>query len=211
MSGNFVGKYSKGDVFGRLTLIKASVIRVSGAKTWECICSCGEKKIVALKSLVAGRTKSCGCLKRDTTGALKKKHGATGTPEYAIWKSMKQRCCNPNNKAFPNYGGRGIDISPEWLESFAAFISDMGHRPHVDSTLERMDNYKGYSKENCIWASRAAQLENRRNTILVIREGKSFSPKGLATFLGRTTDSIRSELRRKYRRLGNTFIPVEVL
>ncbi len=91
-------------------------------------------------------------------------HGMTNTPEYKTWASMFARCRNENNKSFKNYGGRGISVCESW-ELFANFFADMGCRPD-GMTLERLDNSQGYSKENCVWATRFQQARNRRSVRL---------------------------------------------
>lgn len=85
----------------------------------------------------------------------------TDHPFYHTWASMKKRCNNPNYHAYKNYGGRGIKVCEEWQSDFWQFVEDMGERPR-GYTLEREDNDKGYSPDNCIWASRKAQIKNRR-------------------------------------------------
>lgn len=95
---------------------------------------------------------------------LKPIHGfqARKHPSYTIWAGMKVRCLNPKSKFYPNYGGRGITVCDEWKESFEAFALDMGLRPSPDHTLDRIDNERGYCKENCRWATGTEQCLNRR-------------------------------------------------
>lgn len=100
------------------------------------------------------------------------KHGGCGTPEYAAWHSMKDRCYNPNNKRYPIYGGRGIRVCPQWGSSFVNFLADMGDKPSSQHSLERVDNNKGYYKGNCRWATREDQAQNKRVTRFIEYQGE---------------------------------------
>lgn len=109
-------------------------------------------------------------------------------PLYHTWRSMRDRCLNPNSRAWKNYGGRGIKICSRWND-FHAFLEDMGPRP--DSyTLDRIDNDQGYFPENCRWASRKQQQRNRRVTACVEIEGCEYVAIDLAEKLGVKTDTI---------------------
>ena len=90
------------------------------------------------------------------------RHGMFGTPTYGSWMAMKQRCYNKKDKMYQSYGGRGIEVCLEWHD-FVAFYEDMGDRPE-GYELDRVDNNKGYSKNNCRWVDRATNMRNRSNT-----------------------------------------------
>lgn len=90
-------------------------------------------------------------------------HGGSRTPTYSVWSNMKDRCYRPENKSFKHYGSRGIQVCPEWRDSFAQFVADMGPRP-PGLTLERKDVNGNYCPDNCVWADKTTQSRNRRFT-----------------------------------------------
>lgn len=137
-------------------LVLGNPARKNGSTYWDCVCSCGEKRQVAGANLVINRTKSCGCLKIEEGS----KHGHYGSRTYRTWNMMLQRCLNKKNDHYADYGGRGISVCERWRK-FENFLEDMGKRPK-DTTLDRVDNSKGYFLENCRWASQKEQTRNRR-------------------------------------------------
>lgn len=137
---------------------------------WNCLCDCGKRSVVSGSVLRAGDSNSCGCLLAETRGKSTIKHGKCKSGAYESWQGIKDRCLNQNNKSFKNYGGRGISVCDRWLESFENFFEDMGPRP-PRLTIERVNNEKGYSPDNCQWATRKVQNIDKRNNNYITHEG----------------------------------------
>lgn len=128
------------------------------------------ESVVERPVVKARRDKSCGCKKHDLVQAAKTKHAMSKTPIYNTWQCMINRCTRAAVKCYPRYGGRGITVSQDWLV-FENFYRDMGDCPD-GMTLERIDNHKGYSKENCKWATLHDQCRNRRSNVWLVIDGK---------------------------------------
>lgn len=155
----------QGEEFGLLVALEPR--KIGCYKAFLCLCKCGTKKVIRSSSLIAGFTKSCGCLRRKVIAERSYKHGhairGKLSSEHAIWHAMIQRCYSPKCVAFKNYGGRGITVCNEWREDFRNFLADMGLRPG-NLTLDRIDNNGNYTPKNCRWASWETQNKNKRLT-----------------------------------------------
>ena len=153
-----------GKTFGRLTVLRMAQ-KTALHRRWVCKCACGKEHTVLGTKLRSGESKSCGCGKAELLSASSLKHGhATRgvTATYRTWSGMISRCTNPVMSNYKNYGGRGITVCDRW-RSFENFCADMGERPDGMS-IERLDGNKGYEPDNCVWATKAIQSRNRRNS-----------------------------------------------
>ena len=164
-----------GQRFGKL-LVMSRVPDTTQAK-WHCVCDCGHVSDVFGSNLRRGLTISCGCVMRMTAKLHSTTHGygarrdGKTRREYASWSAAKQRCHNPTNRQFPDYGARGIVMCDRWRDSFAAFIADMGPCPD-GLMLDRVDNDGPYAPDNCRWVDRGVQNMNRRSCVFVEAFGR---------------------------------------
>lgn len=170
MTVNHVRKNLEGKKFGRLTVISQGGRRNSHV-LWKCVCECGNTVHVVSQSLTTSVTRSCGCLKKDSSKARMTKHGMCGTTEYIAWKNMMIRCYQENGKFYNFYGGRGIKVFDRW-HTADNFLKDMGLKPDPSLTLERKDSNKDYSPSNCMWGTWDQQVNNRRSNLVIEHNGK---------------------------------------
>ncbi len=183
-----------GQKFGRLTVMSRAENDKHGNSRFVCKCDCGKEKIIQSQSLLSGRTKSCGCfnieksaLRCKILGNSSKTHGLRNTRLYHVWNDMKVRCYNPHSSNYKNYGGRGIGICSKWREDFKAFYDwamANGYdedAPRGECTIDRIDNNKGYSPDNCRWVTVRTQNNNKRKGKTFIYEGIKYESRAEAS------------------------------
>ena len=162
--------------FEKLLVIERINKDEHGQAKWLCKCDCGNKTVVLGSNLRRGKTKSCGCWRQENGvnhAVSMTKHGQHNTRLYRIWNTMKNRCQNPNVHNYFRYGGRGITVCKEWQEftPFYEWSTRNGYRENL--TLDRIDNFKGYSPENCRWVTMKEQHRNRMvHQLKRMEEGK---------------------------------------
>ncbi len=166
---------------------------------------CGQ--VIEKSTVKAKRDESCGCKRYDLIQSAKTKHGKSGSTIYNTWMCMVNRCTRPEVECFERYGGRGITVSPEWM-SFENFYLDMGDCP-VGMTLERIDNNKGYSKENCRWATIYDQCRNRRSNVWLVIDGRKMCIEDWAKESGAVNSkNISKRLKRGWSASDAVFTPL---
>lgn len=183
-----------GLTFGRLTVDTLASAGSDSRATWWCVCACGNRIQVIGRNLRTGNTKSCGCLRNEIAANRTRTHGRSDTPEYGIWVDIIQRCENTRRPAFKNYGGRGINVCDRW-KKFENFFADMGQRP-AGHEIERKDNNKGYSPDNCIWVPEAVQHLNTRRTRWLEVDGEKLALAEVARRFNVKACTIHMRLRR---------------
>ncbi|KKL65213.1 hypothetical protein LCGC14_2157220 [marine sediment metagenome] len=153
-----------GQKFGRLIVLKRMDNDKWGHLRWLCKCDCGKKIIAQGHHLKDNHTQSCGCLAKEQLIERSTTHGHTTrrniSKTYVSWLHVIQRCTNPNDKRYKDYGGRGIKVCKRWMK-FENFLEDMGKIPEGYS-IDRINNNKGYKKSNCKWSTKKEQSRNTR-------------------------------------------------
>lgn len=175
--GKFIDE--AGNRFGRLVVISLADGHTKGqAYKWNCLCDCGNKRVVNGVSLRTSHVRSCGCLEKENLKLIHQNaheritHGFSDHDLYQIWKGMIRRCQDKNHQSYHNYGGRGIKVCERWQNSLELFIKDMGPRPSKKHSLDRKKNNEDYYPQNCKWATVSEQVSNKRTNRMVTVKGE---------------------------------------
>lgn len=138
----------------------------------KCRCDCGNITYVLPYQFIGNEIKSCGCYRHRV--AYNATHKQSKTPLYHIWETMRLRCTSPKNKKYYMYGARGITVCDEWLNDFIAFRDwSLSHGWKKGLSIDRIDNNRGYSPENCRWVTRSVQQRNTRRNVYITYQGKT--------------------------------------
>lgn len=186
-----------GQKFNMLTAIRRVPNYKPTGVYWLCRCDCGNECVVKKYDLIHLRQISCNCFQKKSAREKHTIHGGINTKLYPIWVSMKQRCKNPNHCAYHNYGGRGITVCEEWLgkngfENFRQWSEKSGYREGL--SIDRIDNDKGYSPDNCRWATYKEQANNRRGVHKITFNGETHSPAEWSRIVGISETTIKNRL-----------------
>lgn len=186
-----------GSKFGRLTVVDYIGRRGEGTRArhlFLCECTCGTRKEIRKEAIGGKRIKSCGCLNREQAKLVLRTHGLSYTAEYKTWHTMMDRCRSTSlNHA--SYYDRGITVCERWSKSPQAFIDDMGSCPGVGYSLDRIDNSKGYSPDNCRWATAKQQLNNTRRNRYLTYAGQTKTITEWAREIGMSPLTLGSRVR----------------
>lgn len=185
-----------GQRYGRLVAL--GPIGYRGKKlSWLCQCDCGQLTDVAGDSLHSGNTKSCGCWAKEYACTANRIHGMSNDLLYKIWISAIDRCGNPDQRAYANYGGRGIAVCDEWRHDFQAFRDHVSALPHFSEkgySLDRVDNDGNYEPGNVRWATWTEQQRNTRLNRNISHDGRTQCLAAWAEEIGISTITLRGRL-----------------
>lgn len=162
-------QYKNGDKIG--TAVFINEIEPKNGRRATFLCKCGRHFDTYISKVSIGNIKGCGCWKIKHGHTVGVKNGGKRSSEYMAWLNMIKRCTSPINVAYMNYGGRGILICEEWLNSFEAFLTDMGKKPSSKHSLDRIDNNGNYEAINCRWAVKKTQARNQRSNVFITHDG----------------------------------------
>lgn len=202
-----------GQRFGRLIVLKR-VNRNDGKTWWECRCECGNIKSVLGHQLREGKCKSCGCYSADKAREKFTTHGLSNSRLYSIHNAMNARCFNKNNKEYHNYGGRGVSVCEEWrgrkgFLSFYKWAISNGYKEEL--SIDRVDNNKNYSPDNCRWVTPKEQAINRRTNVFISYNGETKTLKEWSDSLGIPYKTLHMRIKKYQWDIERAFIqPINI-
>lgn len=194
-----------GQRFGRLLVLRRITKEELPDKNfynqvfWECQCDCGNIKIVSSGHLRDGHTRSCGCLHDENARTIGRTHGKTKTRLHAVWTNMLQRCTNPNNEKYKNYGARGICVCDEWRDfiKFYNWAIENGYDEEAEygqCTIDRKDVNGNYCPENCRWVDSLVQMNNRTDNRRITYKGETHTLAEWSRILGEKGKLFKSRI-----------------
>lgn len=190
--------------FGRLTVIERAGSDSSKNVTWRCRCDCGNEVIVPGIYMRNGDTRSCGCLHREIVKQAMSTHRESKTRLYRVWAGIKTRCYNSKSDNYKYYGAKGITMCDEWMDSFEAFKKWSVANGYDENagiqmcTIDRIDNSKPYSPENCRWVDHVEQCNNQSKNKLFEYDGQIRTMAEWARFFDIKYTTLRARIRRGY-------------
>jgi len=196
-----------GKVIGRLTVMEfvgSKIVYGRTRRVWKCKCSCGNTIEHTTDQLL--QVNSCGCIRNEKVANLNKTHGeANKSPEYKAWRGMKERCYSPSSDHYNQYGNRGISVCERWVHSYENFLMDMGRKPDRTYSIDRVNNDGNYTPENCRWATKEEQDNNKQATVKIEFRGKILSMKQWSRELGCNYKWLHAQLKYKNKTMEDLF------
>ena len=193
-----------GQRFERLVVLEREGTR-NKRTTWLCQCDCGKAHITTTSYLRSDAAHSCGCLLKETREKAMRKHGQCGTRLYHIWDNMKRRCINPQNPGFRIYGERGITVCEEWMEFQPFYDWSIANGYDDILQLDRRNNDKGYSPDNCRWTTSKVNGRNKRSNRPITYNGETRIMKEWSEYLGINYYTLRKRMGKMGWSIEKTF------
>lgn len=194
-----------GKRYNKLTIIGNGGKAKDGHTKVQCRCDCGNVKNILLKSILSGRSTSCGCRSRILSSERRLKHGCTANYHverlFRVWATMKDRCNNPKCKTYRHYGGRGISVCEEWNKDYLAFRTwafQNGYDENAkrgECTLDRIDVDGDYCPNNCRWVDIGFQQNNKRNNLYIECNGETHTIREWSNITGVSYKALYRKLR----------------
>lgn len=191
-----------GKRFGKLTVLGRNYEKTNGKRNWDCVCDCGNLRVVSTGLLNNGSVRKCSlcCKKAQSENAIrvsKNKHGMVNSKLWKIWYGMRARCRNPKINGYKNYGGRGIKVCEEWDKSFVSFMEWANKNGYKEGlSIDRIDPNGNYEPSNCRWVTRLEQANNKRTSFFVSYNGETHTISEWSRITGINQNTLQSRIKR---------------